>query len=295
MIRVFVSHAAADEKLASALVDCIFGCMILEDEEVRCTSVPGHKLPIGGETATILRDELGETSVVIGLLTRNALTSSWVLFELGATWGAKKRIQPVLCSDITFGDLPGPLSGNHGARLSQKNDVVQFIDELSQTIEAKKRSAAKIERSISKLIDADEEHSKISLKADSVEKVSSNKTIPEPTISGMKYSELKNILQRQKLVVPADLAGQEEDLETTVFDLFVANSATFSNGVQSNYESDSPGEFMYQKVGLQLVPYDLLKFEKLPAAQSKYFKRLVLSPGGQKFITHFNRLRNASQ
>lgn len=294
-IRVFVSHSAADENLASALVNCIFSCMMLEDHEVRCTSVPGHKLPIGGETAATLRDELGESSVVIGLLTRNALTSSWVLFELGATWGARKKIQPILCGDISYSDLPGPLSGNHAARLSEKNDLSQFIDELSHTIGAKKRSAAKIESSISKLIEADEEHSKVSLKAVSVEKVKSNNKIPEPTISGMKYSELKNILKSQKLNVPGALADKDEDFETTVFELFIANATIFSDGIQSNHESGSPGDFLYQKVGLQLVPYDLVKFEKLPASQAKRFKRLVLSSGGQKFIAHFNRLRHASE
>jgi hypothetical protein len=75
-IKIFISHSAADEQLASALVDCVFSCMVLEDEEVRCTSVPGHKLPVGGESARILRDELGESSVVIGLLTRKGYLGS---------------------------------------------------------------------------------------------------------------------------------------------------------------------------------------------------------------------------
>ena len=46
-IKIFISHAAADEKLATAHVDCIYSCMVPDDDEVRCTSVPGHKLPIG--------------------------------------------------------------------------------------------------------------------------------------------------------------------------------------------------------------------------------------------------------
>lgn len=47
-IKIFISHATADEKLATAHVDCIYSCMVPDDDEVRCTSVPGHKLPIGG-------------------------------------------------------------------------------------------------------------------------------------------------------------------------------------------------------------------------------------------------------
>jgi hypothetical protein len=45
-IKIFISHASVDEPLASALVNCIFSSMVLEDNEVRCTSVPGHKLNV---------------------------------------------------------------------------------------------------------------------------------------------------------------------------------------------------------------------------------------------------------
>nr|VFJ88408.1 MAG: TIR domain-containing protein [Candidatus Kentron sp. H]VFJ93509.1 MAG: TIR domain-containing protein [Candidatus Kentron sp. H]VFJ94829.1 MAG: TIR domain-containing protein [Candidatus Kentron sp. H] len=89
-IKVFVSHAAADDMLASALVDLLMTSLSLDEENIRCTSVPGHKLPVGSESATIIREELGESAVVIGLITKNAISSGWVLFELGATWGAKK-------------------------------------------------------------------------------------------------------------------------------------------------------------------------------------------------------------
>lgn len=292
-IKIFISHAAADEKLASALVDCIFSCMVLDDEEVRCTSVPGHKLPIGGDAATILRDELGKTSVVVGLLTRNAIVSSWVLFELGSTWGAQKKIQPLLADDIDYKDIPGPLSGSHAGRLADKNDLTQFFAELSEAVEAKPRSAAKIETAIGKLIKENAAYTEISLSAKAPEKVTSKSKIPDPVISGIKYSELKQILCNDKLTVPAKLSGSDDESEVDVFNLFVSNHATFSNGIQNNYDSDSAGSFLYNKVGLKVMPYDLVKFDKLPAAQAKHFKRLILSANGQKFIAHYNRLLNA--
>jgi hypothetical protein len=95
-IRLFVSHSAKDEKLAAAVVDFLQGNLVLADEDLRCTSVPGHKLAVGSESSSTLRDDLGESAVVIGLITKNALASGWVLFELGATWGAKKHLK-LLC------------------------------------------------------------------------------------------------------------------------------------------------------------------------------------------------------
>ena len=290
-MKVFISHAAADEKLATALVDCIFSSMVLDDDEVRCTSVAGHKLPIGGDAATILRDELGKTSVVVGLLTRNAIVSSWVLFELGSTWGAQKKIQPLLADDIDYKDLPGPLSGSHAAKLADENDLTQFLGELSSTINAKPRSPAKIEAAISKLIKENTAYSKISLSSKAPEKIISKLKIPDPTISGMKYSELKQILSNHKVTVPTTISGGDE-VEQNVLNLFLMNHTTFSNGLQNNFDSKSAGAFLYDQIGLKLMPYGLVKFDKLPAAQARYFKRLILSTNGHKFVAHYNRLKN---
>lgn len=294
-IKIFISHSAIDEKLAAALVDCIYSCIVLDDEDIRCTSVPGHKLSIGSDAATLLRDELDSTSVVIGLLTNNAIRSSWVLFELGSTWGAQKKIQPLLADDINYNDLPGPLTGSHAAKLSSKNDLTQFVSELSSTINAKPRTPAKIDAAISKLIIENASYSKILLSAKSPEKVQTQNKIPEPTISGMKYSELRNILINEKVVVPPEHSGTNEEIEINLLSLFLGNISSISNGLQSNWESNSGGGFMYNYIGLNLLPYDLAKFEKLPAAQARYFKRIVLSTNGQKFIRHFKRLANVNK
>lgn len=294
-IKVFISHSASDEALATALVECIFSCIVLEDDDVRCTSVPGHKLPIGGDAATILRDELDETSVVIGLLTKNAIASSWVLFELGSTWGAKKKIQPLLADDINYSDLPGPLSGSHAAKLADKNDLVQFFDELSSTIEAKPRAAAKIEAAVSKLIKENTKYSTVALKTKSPGKVKTKLDLPDPTISGMKYSELESILRNEKIAVPAEHSETDGDYDWDLLNAFLLNHESLSNGIQSNYDSDSAGYWMYRNIGLKLIPYDLVKFDKLPAAQAKHFKRLIISPNGQKFIAHHKRIQNAEK
>jgi hypothetical protein len=290
-IKIFVSHAAADEKLASALVDCIFSCMVLEDEEVRCTSVPGHKLPIGGDSASILRDELSESGVVVGLLTQNSISSSWVLFELGATWGARKNLQPLLADDVDYAELPGPLAGRHAGKLAEKNDLVQFFEELRKVVGAKARSASKIDSAINQLIKDNSEYSKISLAPKPPKSVKAKSNIPDPIISGMKFSELKKILEKEKIVVPPPHSRSDEDVDSDLLTLFIGNNTAFSDGLQSNWDSESAGGFLYREVGLKLVPYDLVKFDKLPAAQAKWFKRLIISPNGQKFIAHFNRLR----
>lgn len=131
-LKIFLSHSAIDEALASALVDCLLSSMILEDSELRCTSVPGHKLSVGTDFAAALLEDIGESSVVIGLITRNALSSSWVLFELGATWGSKKHMKPIVTGEVDLKALPGPVSGRHVARLSSRTDVARLLSEITK-------------------------------------------------------------------------------------------------------------------------------------------------------------------
>lgn len=290
-IKVFVSHAAADEMLASALVDFLMSSLALDDADIRCTSVPGHRLPVGSESATTIREELGGSAVVVGLITKNAISSSWVLFELGATWGARKNLKPLVSDEVGFNELPGPLSGHHAGRLSNKSDLSQFVDEVAATVVAKARSRAKIDAAIDKLMTVHGEHAKIAAQKTKPSTIVTK--AKEPAIAGIPYSEIVSILHNEKLMVPAKLVGKPEDVQLSLFETFVMNYQTLADGVQSNWESNTAGGFLYREVALRLMPYNLMKFEKLPAAQAKWFKRLVVSDEGHRFVAHYKRLTTA--
>ena len=76
---------------------------------------------------------------------------------------------------------------------------------------------------------------------------------------------------------------------TTLFQLFVGNSKTLSDGLRSDWDRDTAAGWMYAEVGLRLLPYGLMHFEKLPVAQAKWFKRLIVSPEGHKFLLQYKR------
>lgn len=86
-IEIFISHSNKDAQLAQALVNCLYACMDLEQESVRCTSVPGHTLSPGDVADEALRENLEQCKVVIGLITEDSLKSGYVVMELGAGWG----------------------------------------------------------------------------------------------------------------------------------------------------------------------------------------------------------------
>jgi hypothetical protein len=285
--RIFISHSAADETLASALVDCILANMVVDDSELRCTSVPGHKLPIGSDFAATLLEDIGDTSVVVGLITQNALSSSWVLFELGATWGSKKNLKPLVTDEVDLKTLPGPVSGRHVAKLSNRGDLNQFLEELAEMVGAKRRSAAKGLKPIEELLRAQADHVK-ALPAPANKGRIEPKT-KEPSFAGMPFSELVKVLSNEKVTVPAKVARTKEDHVLTLFKILTDNATNLSNGVRNTMEPDTGEGFLYRDVALRLLPYGLVQFDKLPAAQAKYFRRLIISPEGNKFLLHYKR------
>jgi hypothetical protein len=94
------------------------------DKAIRCTSVSGYELAVGDVGDEVLRANLEQCSVVIGLLTEESLNSGYVIMELGAAWGLKKTTCALLAPSIDFERMPGPLCevstrGGAGARAVQ--------------------------------------------------------------------------------------------------------------------------------------------------------------------------------
>ena len=94
-MRVFISHSSHDRELAQVLVDLVRNALKdLEETEIRCTSVDGYGLPAGLPADETLRIEVHQAALVIGLITPNSINSVYVLFELGARWGARQTHYP---------------------------------------------------------------------------------------------------------------------------------------------------------------------------------------------------------
>jgi hypothetical protein len=108
-LKIFISHSHADRQAAKALVDYLLSVLPVDDATIRATSVPGHMLPFGRTIAETLKDDITLAPIIIALITKNSASSSWVLFELGASWALGKTIYPVFGPAVTASHLPGPI------------------------------------------------------------------------------------------------------------------------------------------------------------------------------------------
>lgn len=135
MIRLFISHSSRDQELAGLLVELFRAGLELSPSEIRCTSVDGYRLEIGADTEDQLREEILEAPAFLGLISEAALGSSYVLFELGARWGAKLHIAPLLASTVDHRLLPGPISGKNALRAGRSEDLHQMLGDIGKVLE----------------------------------------------------------------------------------------------------------------------------------------------------------------
>ena len=133
-MKVFISHSGKDVALAKGLVNLLQKAMRLSSDDIRCSSVDGYRLPAGASTDELLRAEIHEAELVVGLITPDSIKSLYVAFELGARWGANKLMIPLLASGATPEHLTGPLAGINALSCDNYSQVTQLIEETASKL-----------------------------------------------------------------------------------------------------------------------------------------------------------------
>ncbi len=129
-IDIFISHSGHDSDTAKLLIDLLKTSLNLSSAKIRCTSVNGYRLPAGAPTDDMLKKEVHESKVLIGLISANSINSAYVLFELGARWGASLPLIPLITSKLGNELLKGPLSGINALNCCESAQLQQLISDL---------------------------------------------------------------------------------------------------------------------------------------------------------------------
>jgi hypothetical protein len=134
VVQIFISHSSKDVPLVQALINLIRNALRIPAPDIRCTSVPGYKLPGGAITDSQLRQELLAAPVFIGLVTEASLASLYVLFELGARWGASKELIPLMAPGISVQVLEGPMSNINALSCGSASDLHALIAQIADDL-----------------------------------------------------------------------------------------------------------------------------------------------------------------
>jgi hypothetical protein len=130
-LRIFVSHSAKDRLLAEQLVKLLRSALNLTAAAIRCTSVDGYRLPGGANTDEQLRREVHAADAFVGIVSSASLQSLYVLFELGARWGAQKHLLPLLAPGTDTSALRGPLAALSALRSDKRPELHQLVSDLA--------------------------------------------------------------------------------------------------------------------------------------------------------------------
>lgn len=94
-----------------------------------------------------------DAELFIALITPYSIQSPYVLFELGARWGAGKDFIPLLASGAGPQHLGGPLSGINALNCSVTSQVHQLVEDSAEILSVKPSAASAYLKPLNALVD----------------------------------------------------------------------------------------------------------------------------------------------
>jgi hypothetical protein len=104
----------------------------------------------GANTDAHLRAEVNAAKVVIGLITPRSLSSTYVLFELGARWGAGLPMIPLLVG-VSTNELRGPLAFLNAAYTNDDAHLHQLLRDVGEHLKMAVQNPAAHQKNLNKV------------------------------------------------------------------------------------------------------------------------------------------------
>jgi TIR domain len=149
---LFISHSSGDLGIIEALVGLFRSALAISPDSLRCTSLDGYRLPGGASIDEQLRREVHDAEAFVGLISHRSLQSMYVIFELGARWGAGKHLVPLLAPGVASHVLRSPLSALNALSCGSASHLHQLVEELATTLKVRLYPAAAYQREIEHIL-----------------------------------------------------------------------------------------------------------------------------------------------
>ncbi len=131
---IFISHSSKDAEVTKALVNVIRKALHIRSKSIRCTSLNEYRLSAGVDTDESLREEIFKSKAFIAVITSNSVDSNYVTFELGARWGSKLPMLPIICDPAGTSLLNPPLTGINALSATNAAQIQRLIEDLAKIL-----------------------------------------------------------------------------------------------------------------------------------------------------------------
>ncbi|MBR0653355.1 TIR domain-containing protein [Roseomonas terrae] len=126
MSAVFISHAVADEALATLFTDFLKEAIGVPSDAIFCSSVPGHGIPLTVDFNAYMKDRIQNPKLVILLMTPSYLESPFCMMELGAAWAKSHRTLPIVVPPVAFSTVTKTLGLVQAWDITNHAGLVEF-------------------------------------------------------------------------------------------------------------------------------------------------------------------------
>ena len=152
VLDIFISHSSKDAIIVEQFIELLGKAIKIDESRIRCTSVPGYKLPSGVNVNLTLKNEISTSKIFIGFITAKSLESVYVLFELGARWGSEKTFKLITSDASNFKLMQPPLSNHHTVCISNSQELYQILDEIQEELSYNSYKPSSIAKEVEKLL-----------------------------------------------------------------------------------------------------------------------------------------------
>ncbi|WP_025591951.1 toll/interleukin-1 receptor domain-containing protein [Agrobacterium tumefaciens] len=127
---IFLSHAAADEKLVKEFEKYLSRALGIPSAEIFCSSLEGQGVTKGDGFVDSIREAANNSKAVVALISPAYLDSAFCMGELGAAWILQTHRLPLIVPPNTFKNMNATLLGITGVQIDNVTALKQGIEDL---------------------------------------------------------------------------------------------------------------------------------------------------------------------
>jgi TIR domain len=129
---VFVSHAAADQEIATAFKIDVESAFLKMCEVFVSSNL--DSISAGSEWVSNIKSNIEKADILIGLISPLAITRPWVFFEFGAAWIRAIPAIPICHSGFSRNSLAPPISIFQALDLTDSLHLEHVFGKIAQSI-----------------------------------------------------------------------------------------------------------------------------------------------------------------